>query len=244
VEVGATHVDLRAPKRCTRAPNRAARDDRHVRDVLIPAVGVAVSPIPIASMLLLLGSRAPGRLGTAFAVGWTVGVLAVLVVFVASVRATGATEESPGWVVVLQLSLGVAFLVAAAVLLLRRSDGTAAAPRWLAAIDQLSPVRTAGLGVAMAAANPKNLALILAAAIALAEADLDGGGDTAAMVAFVTVGSLGVAMPLATWTVRPARSAAALARFRLWLVRHQRVVLVVLGLVLGTKLVYDGLTGL
>ena len=44
----------------------------------------------------------------------------------------------------------------------------------MASIDSLTPVKAAGLGVALSAVNPKNLALSLAAGAGLAQLGLSG----------------------------------------------------------------------
>ena len=58
----------------------------------------------------------------------------------------------------------------------RSPDNEAAdQPKWMSAIDTLTPVKAGGLGACCAAANPKNLALSLAAGASLAQAGVSGG---------------------------------------------------------------------
>lgn len=209
------------------------------------AAGVAASPVPIVAMLLLLGGTAPARLGTAFVIGWAAGVACVLGLLVVVVAVTGATDDDPAWIAIAQLAVGVVFLAAAAVLLVAwRRRRASATPRWLSALDALGPGRTAGLGAVLATVNPKNLALMLGAAIALAQTELPPAAQTAAVAGFVALACLGVGVPLALRTLRPERWDTALERFRRWLTRHQHAVLIVLCLVLGARFASDGLLGL
>src|SRR4029450_6363494 len=58
----------------------------------------------------------------------------------------------------------------------RPAAGDAVAqPKWMSAIDTLTPVKTGGVAVLLAVANPKNLALSLAAGASLAPAGGWGG---------------------------------------------------------------------
>lgn len=209
----------------------------------MPAVGIAISPVPIAVLTMILSGRQARTLGSSFALGWAAGVTGSTVALVALVGATA--DESPLWITVPEPVLGLAFLALAAWIWRGRDrERPAQAPRWLVAIDGLTPGRSAGLGLALAAANPKNLGLVLAAAIALAEANATSGGTAAAATLFVMIGTAGVAVPLALTLAAPGRSHAALASFRGWLVRYDAVVLTVVGAAIGAKLLYDGLTTL
>jgi hypothetical protein len=51
-----------------------------VGDVLAPAVGIALSPIPIIAAILMLLSPRAGRTAPAFASGWFAGVLGAVTV--------------------------------------------------------------------------------------------------------------------------------------------------------------------
>lgn len=215
-------------------------------EALILALGVALSPLPIAMLTLILGGSRPGQLGSSFAVGWIVGVAGSILLLVAIVGADDSSDETPLWIAIPQVVVGLSFLVLAAHIWRnrRRREEARATPRWLAAIDGLTPARSAGLGLVLAAANPKNLAIALAAAIALADANVSGEATVAAALGFTAVGTLGVAVPLAFSAAVPARSGAALRRFRRWLLDYDAVVLTLVGLAIGAKLAYDGFSAL
>ena len=74
-----------------------------------------------------------------------------------------------------QVAIGILFIVMAANRWKKRPKGgqKPEAPKWMATIDTATPSQTAVLGAALAGANPKNLALTLAAAASIAEAGLD-----------------------------------------------------------------------
>ena len=69
--------------------------------------------------------------------------------------------------------------------------------------------------------------------------------DTARYVAiFIAVGAIGVSIPLAVYLAVPSRADSALRRMRAWIGRHETVLLVVLGILIGALFVADGIAGL
>lgn len=105
-------------------------------------------------------------------------------------------------------------------------------------------MRSAALGLILAAANPKNLALALGAAIALAEANVSSAVTARTAVLFVAIGTAGVTLPLAITLAAPEHAHLVLARFRAWLLRYDAVILTALGVVIGAKFLFDGITDL
>ena len=198
----------------------------------------------IAAVTLILSGAQSRAVGACFALGWFFGVSASIVVFIAVVSAAETSDESPLWIAVPELVLGIAFLALAIHVWRGRSREASESPPWLGVLDRLTPLRSAALGVVLSAANPKNLALALGAAIALAEADLSSGLTTRTAALYILIGTAGVAVPVAISLVAPAWSGSVLGRFRAWLVRDDAMVLTVLGLVIGAKFVFDGLTDL
>ena len=197
------------------------------------AVAAALSPIAIGAVVVVLATPR-GRLnGPAFLAGWTLGLFALgsVALFVIT-QVAGPQRGGPAtWALVLQLVLAVALLALAAQQWQSRPRPGAPVerPAWLAALDQLPATRALGGGAVLAVANPKNAALTIAAATAIADADVAFGGSAAGLAAFVAVGSLGIAVPVALYFAAGARSERVLDRLRDELERHSaRVVSVLL----------------
>ena len=103
-------------------------------------------------------------------------VVSVIVLLVAS--DADDPDSGPSTTVdVITLLLGVLFLFLA----LKQWQGrpqpgrTPTMPKWMTTIDSFTPGKSFVLGAALSGANPKNLALTLAAAASIAQAGLDGG---------------------------------------------------------------------
>ena len=135
-----------------------------MREALVYAVGVALSPVPIAASIVILTSPRALAKSASFVAGWALGVAFVITLLVVMVDEARISDSHPSWIAVPELVLGAAFVGAALVLWVRRRRRRAQAVPWLDAVDDLSRVRSAGLGVIFAAANPKVVALALGSA--------------------------------------------------------------------------------
>jgi hypothetical protein len=71
---------------------------------------------------------------------------------------------------------------------------------------------------------------------------ISGGGQALAYAVFVLIGTLGVGAPVAIYFALGDRSAELLERLRGWMARNNAVIMAVLLLVIGMKLVGDGIT--
>ncbi|MDW5596409.1 GAP family protein [Conexibacter stalactiti] len=217
-----------------------------IGDLLPSALAVALSPIPVVAIVGVLGGRRASTTGPAFAAGWIAGLLAVsvaVVLLVDGVGDPGGDDTGLDW---WKIAIGLLFLAMAAKQWTKRPKrGEAPAePSWMATLDRASPGRAAVLGAALSAANPKNLALTLTAAASIAEADL-GTTDTAlAVAAFVAIGSLTVAGSVLFHLVAGERAARPLAEVKQFMADNNAVIMTVVLLLLGAKLLGDGLAGL
>lgn len=122
-----------------------------------------------------------------------------------------------------------------------RAGEEATMPGWMATLGTASVGRAFMLGAALAGANPKNLAMAFAAASTIAEAGLDRGEALVTVAGFVLLGSLTVLGAVITAFAGGERGAAGLARLRLFMADNNAVIMFVVLLLLGGKLLGDGL---
>jgi hypothetical protein len=221
---------------------------RAISEVLPFAIGVAISPLPIIAVILVLFSARARVNGPLFLLGWVVGVtiVSVVVYLIADAGDVGTDRDASDRSHWIKLGLGI-LLVLLAIRHWRKrpAPGVApAAPKWMSAIDTLTPVKTGGLAVLLSGVNPKNLALSLAAGVSLAQADVSSGEATAGLVVFVLIASLGIAVPVVSYVAGGERAAHLLDGWRTWLSTHNTAVMAVLFLVFGVVLFSQGLRGL
>ena len=125
-----------------------------------------------------------------------------------------------------------------------RGDQVPDLPAWMKAVDTFSPARAAGIAVALAAINPKNLILSVGAAAAIAQTGAGAGGQAVALAVFVLLGTLGVGAPVAISVFMGKRSTRLLGELHDWMARENATIMAVLCLLIGAKLIGDAITAL
>jgi len=219
-----------------------------VGQILSFAVGVAVSPVPIIAVVLMLTTDRGRVNGPAFVLGWIAGLaLAGTAILLLAGQADASDGGEPAtWVGVLKLMLGLGLLALAVKQWRGRPADSEAAelPNWMQKIDGFAPGRALALAVALAAINPKNLLLTVGAATTIAHAGLEAGEQAVALSVFILVASLGIGAPVAIYFALREKSASLLGGLKDWMAHNNAAIMTVLLLVLGAKLLGDGITAL
>ncbi|MFD9005357.1 GAP family protein [Streptomyces sp. NPDC059582] len=214
-------------------------------DVLGLAAAVAISPLPIIAIILILATPR-GRLnGILFTVGWILGlaILGAVMLAIASPAGASSHNHPATWVGALKLALGVLLVVFGVRQWHRRPKDPSQAqlPKWMGAIDRLTPVKVFGLGVALAALNAKNAPLTIAAGAAIGSAGLPVGQQIGALAIFVVIATLGLLAPLGVFLLGGDRAKTTLGNWKNWAAQNNVAVMAVLFFVLGVKLLGDGI---
>ena len=214
-----------------------------IGDLLPSALAVALSPIPIIAIVLVLGAPYARMAGPAFAVGWIAGLLSVSVIMVLLVgRGDDPDSDDPGPQLAEDRDRDPVPSDGRQAVDERPKEGEEPEmPSWMATIDTATPPRAALLGAALSGANPKNLALTLAAAASIAEAGLDPGDTAIAVAVFIALGSVTVAGSVLFYLIDADRAARPLAAIKQFMSDNNAVIMMVVLLLLGAKLLGDGL---
>jgi hypothetical protein len=212
------------------------------------AVGIALSPIPVIAVVLILTSRKARVNGPAFVLGWLTGLGIVGAVVLAIAGPGGASKSgSPAtWVSWLKIALGILLLlVAARQFRSRPREGTEPhMPKWMATIDNTSPLAALGLAAVLSGVNPKNLLLAVASAATIAQTGISGGQQAIAYLVFALIATLGVATPVGLYFAMGTRSEKLLAALKDWMSQHNAVIMTVLCLIIAAKLIGDAIGAL
>lgn len=211
------------------------------------AIGIALSPIPIAAVILMLFSPKARVSGPMFVLGWILGLAIVGGVILLFGGGSAGTNDDPSVAaLIVKIVLGI-LLLFVGVRQWRnrpRSEEEPEAPKWMRAIDSFGAGKSAGMGALLSGANPKNLALNAAAVVLIAQSSLGGGAEWGVFAVFVVLSSLTVILPVAYYFIAGRRAEKMLDSMKTWLMRNNAVIIGVLLLVFGVKLLADGILGL
>ncbi|MFD4183349.1 GAP family protein, partial [Rhodococcus sp. NPDC058514] len=122
-------------------------------------------------------------------------------------------------------------------------DAEPTMPAWLAAIDKVTPGKALGLGFALSAVNPKNLLMIVGAAVAVANLGVSGATITVAGIVFTVIAASTVAGPVIAYFVAREKATAWLNELKTWLTANNATVMATLLLVIGVVMIGKGIGG-
>jgi len=190
--------------------------------VAAPAVVIAVSPMPIAIVLVLLvHNDHPRASSIAYLVGRATA-LSVLAVAFLSLPWLGVWlyRLLPTWTHWLMIGAAVVLILAGIRLWRRRRD--ASGSRWHAQVGGIRPPSSAALGLIPPLIAPRIIAASMAASGQLGA--LSSAIDTAvALACYLLVASAPVTAPIAIYLALGPRIDPKLERLRQWIHRHHDV---------------------
>jgi len=206
--------------------------------VALDGAGVALSPLPVAAAIALLGTRAPLASSFGFVLGWLshLTVLSTIVLLVLNGPQVGSSKPFDRAVSVILLGLGVLLLALALRSWLKRAAWEDELAPWMQRLARITPRLAFIAGFLGVSLNPKNLALALSGMHSINAAQLGAQESIVALIAFILIGTVSVAAPVAVYVTLPARSEGILEGCQAWLSDHARAsvlwVLVAVGTVL------------
>ncbi|MFD1814099.1 GAP family protein [Rhodococcus gannanensis] len=206
------------------------------------AFGLALAAMPMVMLSTVLITTRPARVSYAFVGGWVGGLIAAGAVVLTVVDVIALAAEPTWWVGALKLTLGV-LLVVLAVRKWRarpRNGQDPTLPRWMAAAQTMTEARALRLGFLLAAANPKNLALVAAGATVIADATPRVHEQVIALIVFAVVASLTVGAPAVVRVALADSADRTLDAAGTWMTRHNAAIMAAVLLVLGVALIGNG----
>ena len=220
---------------------------RDLWGTLLPLV-VASAVVPVQITLTVLLLRASVGTAAAWVGGMTATRLAQGLLFglvFAEAGAASGQDGGPGPVVTgILLVVAVLFLTKAAKELLGGGDDDAPPPRWMKLTESITAGKAFLFGAGYVAIAAKLWVFTLGAIGAIEYA---APGRVTAVALYLLFVALAQCIPIgvvAYAALAPSSSQALLARASVWFERHNRVIVIVLGLVFGVWFLLKALQGL
>ncbi|MGV3733433.1 MAG: GAP family protein [Microcella sp.] len=221
-------------------------------DALPLAAAIALSPLAVASVVLMLLSPNARAATLSFLLGFAGAIAAVasIAYLVALLLPHDADDRSVSAPFLL-IGLGLVAIVLA-VRQWRSRPATEEGgetrvpevPGWMAKIDGMTPAKAAALGAFIGGLKPKNLLLSIGVGVTLEAADATVGEAAVALGIVVLLGSLPVIIPVIVSFVAGDRIREPLDRLRAWLIVHNAAMVGAILLLIGVVLISKGAEGL
>ena len=209
---------------------------------LIPtAIVGAINVVPITVVVTLLMARGGLARAIAFGIG-QIGTFAVIGVIALATASTDAGSSDTGSAVTgtIIAVLGALFLLLAVKQLLGAPDPDAPPPAYMARLESMSVSGALVTGLVLALINVKQLGIMAAGVAEIVEADVTAAQGWVALVILLVLIQAGVIVPILAYVLAREWATKTLVALRAWLIAHNRVISIVVGLVVGVVFVIAG----
>jgi hypothetical protein len=207
------------------------------------AVGVALSPVPIAVVLVALLTPRARVTAPSFLLGWILGIgmIGLIVFFLPGLEtAPGEPTRLSG---ILASVLGAA-LVALSVRQWRKrpvAGRPVEAPAIIARLGECGAGKALSVGFLLSALNPKNMGFTAAGVAAIDGAMMGPANQMVTFAVFTAVASASIALPIFGFFASRGRAEVLFARWKDWLIAHNATVMAVLLVVFGLLILGRGI---
>jgi threonine/homoserine/homoserine lactone efflux protein len=214
--------------------------DKVIAEVLPYGIAVALSPMPVAALILMLLSKRARVNSVMFLVGWTLGLFLLVITVSYFLTNRVSTAESSGISPrhVIDGALGVFLILFAIKQWVHRpkKGQVAKVPKWMAAVVTFSPAKAFGVGFLLATVNFKNTPMGIAVGTVLSHAGSQPS-MLAGMTAYLLVGGITILLPVAGFLLFGNSLKGTLFSFKNWLIQNNSVIMFFLFLILGVFLI-------
>ena len=206
------------------------------------SVGVAVSPLPLAVIVMILLTAKVRTNAPSFLLGWILGLLMVGgIVFMIPVSQSegGKPIAAAGY---LRMGLGVLLLYFGVRQWRRRPrpDEVVETPKFLAGLDHFTAGKSLLIGFLLVAIHPKNLTLCAAGAAAIDLHTLNLVQQFVSYGVFTMIASSSIAIPMIPYFFWRERAKAFFEGWKDWLFRNNQTILAVILVIFGGLILARG----
>jgi threonine/homoserine/homoserine lactone efflux protein len=211
------------------------------------ALAIALSPFPVIAIVLILAGQRGRISGPLFMIGWIAGLTAVITLSVVVLGGADDPDSTSAAIADWGRVVAGAALIVLGIRKWRsrpRPGDEVATPGWMASLDRATPGKAFVLGVLLSGANPKNVVLAAAGTTSMVEVGVEGLDMVVSAVVFVLVGSITVIGAVIVRFVGGNTGVRFLDGVRQFMVANSAVITVFVLVILGAKVLGDGLIGL
>ncbi len=212
--------------------------------VLLLALAVALSSVPISATIFILLSETRTRSGLAFLAGTLLGTFAIVTLTaVAGQALPGRPRQHDALVGKLEILIGMVMVLLGVVTLLRRNHSRGRdRPGWLNGLGAFGALPVFGIGLALNL-RPKAVLLAAAAGLAISGAQLRSAENLVLLVSYTAIGTCTVVLPIVATILFPRRMEPRLVTAKDWIAAHASAVGATILILIGAFVAGVGLTG-
>lgn len=211
------------------------------------AIAVALSPMPIAALILILLSKKAKINSFIFLFGWMLGLILTvgIVAFLFDQEPTVVPGQKNLVAMWFNLILGIllVFLAFKQVQSRPKHGEIAKTPGWLTQIENISPIKTLGIALLLITINAKNTVLDISAGVTIAHLTQSFSETFIVILIYTIVASISIIIPCFAFLLLGNKMTNILIEVKSWFIQNNAVILFVLFLILGVSLISKAFGG-
>jgi hypothetical protein len=206
--------------------------------LLVPALAIAVNPVPIIAAVTLLMTDNGRRNTAAFLSALILVMVAdgLVTLYLVGQKSSGTSSAAHAWV---QIVFGIVFLALFVLQWRAKPPADGEEPGWMKMMNKAGFGAAVVLGLALT-----NYALLSAGVSTIRNSGVSSSQQLAALAFFVVVAVSTVAATLILFIAFPRWAETALVRLKVWLTKHSRVILLAVFGLMGLLFVVEGVLAL
>ena len=209
---------------------------------------VAISPTAITVVILMLLSGRRTIISVVFAATYLLGVVldTVVLLVLGGAAGLGSESTSSGAVAWLQLVVGVLLLLLGLDEWSKRPKAgeTTKLPRWMAAMEDFTVAKAAGVSLFLSAFRPKNVLMFAAASVAIGTGHLGVADSIVAVALFAIISASTVVALVVAAILRQEKIKPWLTELRAWLEANTKAMMGIVLVLIGVVEVGKGIGGI
>lgn len=211
-----------------------------IKQLFTPAIGIAISPLPVVGLILILLGKGAKKNSFAYSVGWVVGNL---IAFIIGLLFMGTVAGTDGEISVFSriiygvlgaLLLYISFRTFSKSL---KNKGENSTPKWFDKMTSLNPKGALGLGMTLSGVNPKNFLLSLSAGATAGGVTQGTVDDVFATIIFAVIATSTIIIPTILYNTLGEKIKPFLEKLKIWLIANNDSIMAVMFLFIGLKMI-------
>jgi hypothetical protein len=207
------------------------------------ALGIAASPWPIITLMILLLTPKSISNSYAFLLGWFVGLMGVGMLVLHSPGLSSESGESSqlmGWI---RLGLGATFLIFSTLLLkdLASNKNRPDTPKWIEKVDSYGFFQALLIGFMLSGLNFKNASMVVTGAASIGSSGLSYQQEILVMFLFCLICSIGVLLPHTIFVLYRKNAERIFGKLKFWLLKNRVLILLLILVLFGGISLYKGI---
>lgn len=211
------------------------------------SVAVALSPMPIAALMLMLLSKKAKVNSVSFAIGWIVGlaVLVWAVSFLVAGQSNTVAKSGVSLRSVIDGLLGMLLIIFAIKQWRNRpkKGQVVKVPGWMNTIEKFSPVKSFSIGFLLATLNFKNTPVGIAVGSTISKIANSPQQSVEALIIYLLLASCTITIPVIGFLLLGRSLNGVLSSIKSWLINNNATIMFVLFLIIGAMLLSKAFGG-